>query len=252
MASGIVATEVSLKYGELTVLSKFDLRLKRGQSLVVTGVNGSGKSSLLQVCAGLVPPSTGTVLLDGFKSDLTRPSSLFRRGVRRGFVFENGGLLANRTALDNVTLPLRYHADLLELTEDAIDERARAALQEMRLTQAEYHSLPAHLSLGMRKRVSVARALALQPNFVFFDDPLTGLDAETQDLMRAILRRFREDVGVTMVIATSDLTALDYLELPAFELVNTFLLEKTQVEGFGQDVRVRRLGQDAARTPGSR
>jgi len=240
MASGIVATDVTLRYGELTVLSKFDLRLKRGQSLIVTGANGSGKSSLLHVCAGLLPASTGTVLLDGFKSDLSRPSALFRRGVRRGFVFENGGLLANRTALNNVTLPLRYHADLLELDDEAADERARAALQEMGLTQAEYHSLPAHLSLGMRKRVSVARALALRPNFVFFDDPLTGLDTETQELLRVILHRFRDDANVTMMIATGDVAALRYLELPVFELVNTFLLEKVEVQGFGQGVQVRR------------
>ena len=242
MSSGIVATDVSLRFGELTVLSKFDLRLRRGQSLIVTGANGSGKSTLLQVCAGLLASTTGTVLLDGFKSDPSRPSSLFRRGVRRGFVFDNGGLLANHTALANVTLPLSYHADLLGLSEDDIDERARSALREMGVTQAEFHSLPAHLSLGMRKRVSVARALALHPNFVFFDDPLTGLDTETQGLLRAILLRFRDDPNATMLISTGDLAPLSYLELPVFELVNTFLLEKVQIQGFGQNVQVRSSG----------
>jgi ABC-type transporter Mla maintaining outer membrane lipid asymmetry ATPase subunit MlaF len=239
MAAGLVATDVSLQFGELTVLSKFDLRLKRGNSLIVTGANGSGKSTLLLVCAGLLPSTTGTVLLDGFKSDPSRPSSLFRRGVRRGFVFDNGGLLANHTALANVTLPLSYHADLLDLDEAKIDLRARNALQEMGLSQAEYHSLPAHLSLGMRKRVSVARVLALEPTYVFFDDPFTGLDTDTQTLLSDILRRFRDDPQVTMMISTGNTKPFEHLQLPVFELVNTFLMEKVQIEGFGKDVQVR-------------
>jgi ABC-type transporter Mla maintaining outer membrane lipid asymmetry ATPase subunit MlaF len=226
MAGGLVVRDAVVRFGDLVVLNKFDLTLQRGASLIVTGPNGAGKSTLLQVCAGLLPPSSGTVLLDGLRPDASRPSSLFRQGVRRGFVFENGGLIANQTALGNVTLPLRYHADLLGLDSAAIDARARASLQKLGVTQADYHTLPAHLSLGLRKRVSVARLLALEPNFVFFDEPLTGLDAATRRLLHALLEGFRDDPKVTMMITMGNVRPLQKLGLPVWELVNTFLLDR--------------------------
>jgi ABC-type multidrug transport system ATPase subunit len=226
MAGGLVVRDATVVFGELTVLNRFDLTLKRGSSLIVTGANGSGKSTLLQACAGLLPLTTGTVQLDGLRPEMSRPSSLFRQGVRRGFVFENGGLLANQTALGNVSLPLRYHADLLGLDDKAIDARARTALQELDVAQADYHTLPAHLSLGLRRRVSVARMLALDPNFVFFDDPLAGLDAKTRSLLYGILKRFRDDPKVTMMITMGNVRPLERLVLPVFELVNTFLLDR--------------------------
>jgi phospholipid/cholesterol/gamma-HCH transport system ATP-binding protein len=225
MAGGLVVRDATVVFGDLTVLNKFDLTLQRGSSLIVTGANGSGKSTLLLACAGLLPLSTGTVLLDGLRPNMSRPSSLFRQGVRRGFVFEDGGLLANETALGNVSLPLRYHADLLGLDDKSIDARARSALRELAVAQADYHTLPAHLSLGLRRRVSVARMLALNPNFVFFDDPLAGLDAKTRRLLYGILKRFRDDPQVTMLITVGNVQPLEKLDLPVFELVNTFLLD---------------------------
>ena len=231
MASGIVIRGASLTFGELTVLGRFDLTLKRGQSLLVTGANGSGKSVLLQVCAGLLPATTGMVQLDGLRPDWARPSSMFRRGVRRGFVFDNGGLIANMSALANVTLALRYHADLLGLSEQDVDDRARKALQEFGVTQSDFHSLPAHLSWGVRKRVSVARALAMEPNFVFFDDPDVGLDADTRTLLHNLLTRLRDDPKVTMMITTGHVGPFEYLGLPVFELKNTYLMEQVTFEG---------------------
>jgi ABC-type transporter Mla maintaining outer membrane lipid asymmetry ATPase subunit MlaF len=225
MLAGIVVRGGSLQFGDLTVLSQFDLHVRRGQSLVVTGRNGSGKSTLLRLCAGLLPHTTGRVLLDGYLPDPARPSALFRRGVRRGFVFDNGGLLANQTALANVTLPLTYHADVLGLSAQEIDERARRALGEMQIAQADFHTLPAHLSLGLQKRVSVARALAMQPTFVYFDDPHAGLDASSVDLVEEILNRFHEDQTVTLMIATRDPARFDHLGLPMLEIASTCLVE---------------------------
>jgi phospholipid/cholesterol/gamma-HCH transport system ATP-binding protein len=166
------------------------------------------------------------VLLDGKRPDPARPSTLFRAGVRRGFVFDNGGLLANQSALANVLLPLRYHADLFGLDEKSAEQRARKALNEVGVYAADFHTLPAHLSLGMRKRVSVARALAIQPNFVFFDDPFVGLDAETQSLVHGILERFRDDSKVVMMIGAGDLGPLAKLGLQTLELQNTHLVAR--------------------------
>jgi ABC-type transporter Mla maintaining outer membrane lipid asymmetry ATPase subunit MlaF len=99
--------------------------------------------------------------------------------VRRGFVFQHGGLLSNLSALDNVTLALRYHADVLGI-DDAAAVRALARRSaSSAVAQTDLHALPAHLSVGVRQRVSLARALAIQPNFVFLDDPDQGLDEAT-------------------------------------------------------------------------
>ncbi len=222
---GLSLREASFSYGDLPVLVETSLDVPRGSVLVVTGDNGVGKSTLLYVCAGILHSTSGHVLLDGHEPDPHRPSALFRSGVRRGFVFQNGGLLSNQSALANVTLALSYHADVLGLDDAAIDRRARDALSEAHVDQADMHSLPAHLSYGVRKRVALARALALEPNFVFFDDPDTGLDAPTLSLFHDILIRYRDDPTVTMVVATNHALLLRRLGVHPFELRGGELLD---------------------------
>ncbi len=223
--SGLSLEGASFSYGDLPVLLETDLELPSGSTLVVTGDNGVGKSTLLYVCAGLLPASTGRVLLDGHEPDPHRPSALCRSGIRRGFVFQNGGLLSNQSALSNVTLALSYHADVLGLDEAGIEQRARDALREARVDQGDMHSLPAHLSFGVRKRVALARALALRPNFVFFDDPDTGLDASTLSLVHDILLRYRDDASVTMVVATNHALLLRRLGVHPMELLGGELVD---------------------------
>ncbi len=190
---GLVLERATFAYGDLWVLRETDLHVPRGGDLLVTGHNGVGKSTFLFLCAGLLPVTTGRVLLNGRAPHLTTPSDLVRHGVRRGVLFDSGGLLSNLSALNNVTLALRYHADLFGLDEQEIERRAREALTELRVAQSDFHALPAHLSLGVRKRVSLARAMVLDPNFVFFDDPDAGLDSPTRALVyehtRALSRR---------------------------------------------------------------
>lgn len=223
--AGLSLREASFSYGDLPVLVETSLEVPRGSTLVVTGDNGVGKSTLLYVCAGLLPASHGKVLLDGHEPDPHRPSALFHSGVRRGFVFQNGGLLSNQSALANVTLALSYHADVLGLDPATIDQRARDALREARVDQADMHTLPAHLSFGLRKRIALARALALEPNFVFFDDPDTGLDATTLSLFHDILLRYRDNPGVTMVVATNHALLLRRLGVHPLELRGGELLD---------------------------
>jgi ABC-type lipoprotein export system ATPase subunit len=197
-----------------------------GSNLVVTGDNGVGKSTLLYVCAGLLPATAGRVSLCGQVPSTARPSDLVRLGVRRGFVFYGGGLLSNTTALSNVILPLRYHADLLGIDEAEIDFRARELLSELRVSQNDFHALPAHLSVGVRRRVSMARALALRPNFLFFDDPDANLDNATRLLVYELLERFRDDGRVTLVLTTTSRELIERLRIPARELAHGHLLER--------------------------
>lgn len=224
--SGLQLDRASFRYGELWVLRESSLSVARGGNLVVTGDNGVGKSTLLHLCAGLLPATSGRVLLAGQVPSVLRPSELFRNGVRRGVVFYSGGLLSNSSALNNVVLPLRYHADILGLNERTIDSRARELLSELRVSQHDFHALPAHLSVGVRRRVSLARALAIQPNFLFFDDPDANLDAPTRFLVYELIERFRDDAGVTLVLTTTSKELLERLRVPVRELAHGHLLER--------------------------
>lgn len=224
--SGLELDRASFRYGELWVLRETSLVVERGQNLVVTGDNGVGKSTFLYVCAGLLPVTTGRVLLGGLPANHRRPSDLFRSGVRRGVVFYSGGLLSNSSALNNVILPLRYHADVLGIDEKEIDQSARELLSDLRVSQSDFHTLPAHLSVGVRRRVSLARALAIRPNFLFFDDPDANLDATTRRIVYELLERFRDDTGVTLVLTTTSRELIDRLGMPVRELAHGHLLER--------------------------
>ncbi|HET7545773.1 MAG TPA: ATP-binding cassette domain-containing protein [Polyangiaceae bacterium] len=218
-------------YNDLWVVRETDLHVPRGEGLVVTGHNGVGKSTFLFLCAGLLRATSGRVLLDGHSPHVSTPSDLVRAGVRRGVVFDSGGLLSNMSALNNVTLALRYHADLFGLEEQEISRRARVALSELRVDQNDFHALPAHLSLGVRKRVSLARALALEPNFVFFDDPDAGLDAPTRALVYQLIERLRDDPKITMVVVSNSRPLIEQLMMPVVELSHGQLLKKAASQG---------------------
>jgi phospholipid/cholesterol/gamma-HCH transport system ATP-binding protein len=230
-AQGLLLERAAFAYNELWVLRETDLHVPRGGGLLVTGHNGVGKSTFLFLCAGLVPATTGRVLLDGHAPHVSTPSDLVRGGVRRGVLFDSGGLLSNLSALNNVTLALRYHADVFGLEEQEIARRARAALSELRVAQTDFHALPAHLSLGVRKRVSLARALVLEPNFVFFDDPDAGLDAPTRALVYQLLERFRDDPKITMLVASNSRPLIERMSVPIVELSHGHLLKKAGSQG---------------------
>jgi phospholipid/cholesterol/gamma-HCH transport system ATP-binding protein len=215
----------------LWVLRETELHVPPGRTLIVTGDNGVGKSTLLYVCAGLLNASAGHVWLDGHLAAVKKPSELVRQGVRRGFLFGQGGLMSNLTALANVTLGLRYHADVFDLDEKELTARAREALAQLRVAQSDFHTLPAHLSLGVRKRVALARALALEPNFVFLDDPDGGLDSATRHLVYERLEGFRDDPRMTVVIATNSRQLIERLGIVPMELAHGHLLPEDEARG---------------------
>lgn len=226
--SGLALRNAWFGFQNQSVLKGAELTLQRGDTVVVTGANGSGKSTLLYACAGLIALHRGSVTLGGFSADAARPEELFRSGVRCGFVFQEGGLLANMNAIANVALALRYHADTLGLTLEQVDARAKAALDRVRIRMGDYYLLPAHLSFGVRKRLALARALALEPNFFFFDDPDVGLDPDTAKLVHEILCGYRDDPEVTTLVATNRDLLIDRLGVDGFELHDGILTARSR------------------------
>ncbi|MEZ4309462.1 MAG: ATP-binding cassette domain-containing protein [Polyangiaceae bacterium] len=135
--------------------------------------------------------------------------------------------MSNLNALANVKLALRYHADVWGLTEDAIDERAKEALDRVRIGESELYSLPARLSYGTRKRVAMARVIAMRPTFVFCDDPDAGLDSATAKVVSDTLLAWRDDREVTTLVSTNHRALIDAIGEAPKELTRGRLLAQT-------------------------
>jgi len=182
------------------VLTGFTLDVKDGETLVIIGYSGSGKSVALKHVVGLLHPDAGDVTVDGRAvSTLDRPSlAALRREI--GFVFQFAALFDSLNVANNVRLGLERRG----LPADEIAERVREALALVDLTGTD-DRYPAELSGGMRKRVGIARAIALRPRYMLYDEPTTGLDPVTSAVMDRLMVRTREHLGVTGVVVTHDM-----------------------------------------------
>ena len=187
-------------FGEKRVLQGFSLQIRDGETMVIIGYSGSGKSVALKHIVGLLHPDAGEVIVDGQaigtldRDDLTQ----VRRGI--GYVFQFAALFDSLSVEDNVALGLRRRG--LEIEE--IEERVHEALALVDLSGTE-ERFPAELSGGMRKRVGIARAIALRPRYILYDEPTTGLDPVTAAVIDQLMVRTREHLGVTGIVVTHDM-----------------------------------------------
>ena len=187
------------RFGDKTVLNGFSLRVADSETMVILGFSGSGKSVALKHVVGLLHPDAGDVLVDGQAvSTLDRPAlNAVRRGI--GFVFQFAALFDSMSVADNVALGLRRR-----LPEQEIAERVHEALALVDLTGMD-DKFPAELSGGQRKRVGIARAIALRPKHILYDEPTTGLDPVTAATMDRLMVRTREATGAAGIVVTHDL-----------------------------------------------
>jgi ABC-type ATPase involved in cell division len=191
-------TDVSVGYGDDTVLERVSLEVERGEFLCVEGPSGAGKTTLLRLLYGSLPPLDGTAVVDGVDLTQLRPRSMSRFRRRLGCVFQSYELLPHLTARENVLLPLQ----LAQMKIDVPGERASDALEAVGLAD-KAASLPLELSGGQQQRVAIARAIAHEPAILLADEPTGNLDAEaTAEVMRAF-ELFHEQGG-TVVMATHD------------------------------------------------
>lgn len=194
---------ISFSWPGNSVLRDVDLSIRRGEVLIVGGPSGQGKSTLLRLLIGLERPDAGQIFLLGDNIwNVSRPRL---RDLRRrtGYVFQNGALVSNMTVRDNIALPLRYHT---KLPESRIRDIVGRWISNLLLTGHE-DKLPAMLSLGMRKRAAVARAMVLQPEILFLDEPTAGLDSMNRGVMLALIDNLRASHEVSIVMVTHDLQA---------------------------------------------
>jgi len=192
--------DVHKSFGAKTVLDGFSLTIPDRETTVVIGYSGSGKSVALKHIVGLILPDAGQVEVDGQPVDQLDPDGLKELRRKVGYVFQFAALFDSMTVAENIALGLARRG----LSDSEIDRRISdsLALVDLPDTQSRY---PAELSGGMRKRVGIARAIALQPRYILYDEPTSGLDPVTSAVIDELMVRTRKELGVTGVVVTHDM-----------------------------------------------
>jgi len=197
----IVVQELRRSFGDHEVLKGVNLSVDDGETLVVLGPSGCGKSVLLKHIIGLMKPDAGRILFEG--RDITKMTDRELKAIRVGFgmVFQGAALFDSMTVGENVGLPLQEHRRL------AGDELRRAIQEKLGLVGLEgiQHLYPSEISGGMKKRVALARAVALDPDVILYDEPTTGLDPVMAEQINELIRSLQKKVNATSIVVTHDL-----------------------------------------------
>ena len=188
-------------YSGKGVLSDISLSVSHGQSLAVVGKSGAGKSVLLRCLIGLVKPENGTIYVDNKLINTMNFSQLQKIRSSIGMVFQFGALFDSMTVGENISLALQK---LTKLNKNEIQQRVHNSLEEVDMEGTE-NLMPAELSGGMKKRVGIARAIAIKPAYLFYDEPTTGLDPVMTDSINRLIRKFQDTGEVTSVIITHEM-----------------------------------------------
>jgi phospholipid/cholesterol/gamma-HCH transport system ATP-binding protein len=229
--------DLRVSYGEREILHGISFDVLRGETLVILGGSGSGKSTLLRTLVGLEKPSAGEIRIKG--RDLAKTSSEEMDEIRTkiGMSFQGGALFGSMTVGENVALPLREHTRLEDSTIEII---LRLKLQQVGLEGFEYYT-PAQLSGGMKKRAAVARALAMDPEILFFDEPSAGLDPIIAAGIDELILELKRAFHMTIIVVTHELAS-------AFLIADRMLLiDKGNIVALGTTEEMRASTQPRVR-----
>jgi len=199
--------DVYKSFGSNKVLKGVNLEIEEGESLIILGRSGIGKSVTLLIVTGLMPPDSGAVFIDG--RDITTLPENELIGLRRRFsyVFQSGALFDSLSVFENVAFPF---AEDRQISDEAAEEKVMSILQRLGLEKIA-DLMPGEISSGMKKRVAIARAIAADPRAILYDEPTTGVDTITGKLISRLIRDLNKDLGVTTVVVTHDLKCAQFV-----------------------------------------
>ncbi len=231
----IEVENLTAAYGDHVVLENVSLQVQPGEIIAIVGGSGCGKSTLLKYLIGLYRPTSGRVRVNGVDIATADDAALqeFKRQI--GVLFQSSALIGSMTLAENVALPLQGHTDLPPAI---IDEVVRMKLSMVNLSGYEDY-LPAELSGGMKKRAGLARAMALDPTILFFDEMSAGLDPVTSVELDMMVRSINEGMGTTMVVVTHELESI-------FTIASRAIMLDKAARGIIAEGRPRDLQKDTS------
>lgn len=200
----IQAKGIHKSFGDNHVLKGVDVDFHQGETNLIIGRSGSGKTVFLKTILGLHAPDQGSIVYDGeVLGDMTKQrAKLLRQEI--GMVFQGGALFDSMTVAQNIRFPLEMFASM---TEHEMDKRVKFVMDRVRLEGAD-HKFPAEISGGMQKRVSIARAISMSPNYLFCDEPNSGLDPETAIVIDQLIHEITHEFGMTTIVNTHDMNSV--------------------------------------------
>lgn len=198
-------------YGARPVLENIDMAIPRGKVVAIMGISGSGKTTILRLIGGVLVARRGEVRFDGETVDPRNRAQLYRLRRRMGMLFQFGALFTDLSVFDNVAFQIREHTDL---PESMVRDLVLMKLHAVGL-RAAHEAMPGELSGGMARRVALARAIALDPTLMMYDEPFTGLDPIALGVTASLIRRLNGALGATSIVVTHDveeaLEIVDYV-----------------------------------------
>ena len=201
----IEVKDLSKIFDEKKVLSEINFSISTGQAVTIVGKSGAGKSVLLKCLIGLVKPDVGTIYIGNKLINSMNFRQLQEVRSNIGMVFQFGALFDSLTVRENINLALQK---LTKLTKIEINDRVCDSLRQVDMENTE-ELMPSELSGGMKKRIGIARAIALQPSYIFYDEPTTGLDPVMTDAINRLINKFQRNDGVTSVIITHEMRTIN-------------------------------------------
>lgn len=214
MSSALVSLkDVSFTRGDRFIFDNISLEIPKGKITAIMGPSGTGKTTLLRLMSAQLYPDHGQILFDGVDLHQQSQSSLFELRKRMGMLFQSGGLFTNLNVFENVAFSLREHA---RLSSDLLNDLVLMKLNAVGLRGAR-HLMPSELSGGMSRRVALARALAMDPELMFYDEPFTGQDPITMGVLVKLIKEIHQALHLTSVIVSHDVqetaSIADYIYL---------------------------------------
>lgn len=211
----IEVKNLSFKRGDRIIYDNVSLNIRKGQITAIMGPSGTGKTTLLRLIGGQLSPDQGEILLDGQNIANMSRQELFKARARMGMLFQSGALFTDMSVYENVAFPIRAHT---KLPEHLIAELVALKLESVGLRGTEKF-MPAELSGGMNRRVALARAIALDPELIMYDEPFAGQDPIVMGVLTRLIRSLREALDLTTIIVSHDvaetLSIADYIYIVA-------------------------------------
>ncbi|MFK5913259.1 MAG: ATP-binding cassette domain-containing protein [Woeseiaceae bacterium] len=228
---------LSFARGDRMIFDGIDMDIERGKVSVIMGPSGTGKTTLLRLIGGQIAPLTGTIKVDGVEVTKLSRSALFQLRKRMGMLFQNGALLTDMNVFDNIAFPIREHT---KLSEKMVRTLVTMKLQVVGLRGAR-ELMPSELSGGMARRVAMARAIALDPMMMMYDEPFTGQDPISMGVLVRLIRELNDALGLTSIVVSHDIEE-------ACSIADTvYLLSGGKVVATGSAETLRESGSEWAK-----